>query len=150
MKAILFAVLAGVLWGVGEVFTRSVLHSKQVGPITAIAVRSSVALPLLWAAYAWAITRSGAETAGWWRTAETSTLMKLALGSGVCAGAAAMICFYIALSLGEVSRVKPIAFALAPAVAVILGWLVLGETMTLRKAVGVLLILGGVVTLTGR
>ena len=72
------------------------------------------------------------------------------LGSGVCAGAAGMICFYVALSLGEISKVKPIAFAVAPAIAVLLGWLVLGEAMTPRKAAGVLMILGGVVLLTGR
>ena len=45
MAAIVLAVLAGLAWGIGEVFTKSVLHSKQIGPITAIAVRSSVALP---------------------------------------------------------------------------------------------------------
>ena len=52
MKAILLAIGAGVCWGIGEVATRSVLHSGKVGPITAIAVRSTVALPLLWVAYA--------------------------------------------------------------------------------------------------
>ena len=60
-----------------------------------------------------------------------------------------MICFYAALSLGEVSRVKPIAFALAPATAVVLGWLVLKEGLTVQKALGVALILIGVLVLTG-
>jgi uncharacterized membrane protein len=60
----------------------------------------------------------------------------------------AMIFFYVALSLGEVSVVKPIAFSIAPAVGVLLGWLVLGESMDLRKAVAVGLIVAGVVILT--
>lgn len=149
MKAILFAALAGVCWGVGEVFTKSVLHTKQVGPITAIAVRSTVALPVIWAAYFLAMHWFRSEPAGWWSKAEPATLLKLVLGSGLVAGAAAMICFYTALSLGDVSTVKPIAFTLAPAVAVLLGWLVLHEAMTPRKAAGVALILAGVVVLAG-
>lgn len=148
MKAIIFAALAGLFWGVGELFTKSVLHSKQVGPLTALAVRSSVALPVLWVAYGVATHRLAAEPASWVH-ADRPVMLKLVLGSGLIAGAAAMVCFYVALSLGEISRVKPVAFALAPATAVVLGWLILGEPMGLKKAAGVLLILCGVVLLTG-
>ena len=59
-----------------------------------------------------------------------------------------MVCFYTALSLGEVSVVKPIAFSIAPAVGVLLGWLVLGESMDARKVLAVGLIVAGVVVLT--
>jgi transporter family protein len=150
MHAILFAVLAGLCWGIGELFTRSVLHSQQVGPLTAIAVRSTVALPLLWLFWF-------AATRGWFglrpepsiMQADRGTIAQLVLGSGIVAGAAAMIFFYTALSLGEISRVKPVAFALAPATAVILAWIFLGEGMTVRKAVAVAMILAGVVLLTG-
>lgn len=148
MKAALLAVLAGVCWGVGEVFTKSVLHTGRIGPVTAIAVRSTVALPVLWAAYILAMHVARTEPVDWLR-AGTPTLLKLVLGSGLVAGAAAMIFFYWALSLGDVSRIKPIAFALAPAIAVILGWLVLDEPMSTRKALGVALVLAGVITLTG-
>jgi uncharacterized membrane protein len=80
--------------------------------------------------------------------ADRATWFKLVLGSGLVAGAMAMIFFYVALSLGEVSVVKPIAFSIAPAVGVLLGWLVLGESMDARKALAVGLILAGVVILT--
>ncbi|MCW5775956.1 MAG: EamA family transporter [Phycisphaeraceae bacterium] len=149
MKAILFAALAGVCWGVGELFTKSVLHTGRVGPITAIAVRSTVALPVLWAAWFVAVRVLRAEPADWHR-AGVATLLKLALGSGLVAGAAAMIFFYAALHLGEISRVKPIAFALAPAVAAVLAVIVLHEPLTARKAGGVAAILLGIVLLTGR
>ncbi|TVS07721.1 MAG: hypothetical protein EA423_03400 [Phycisphaerales bacterium] len=150
MKAIVFAVLAGLCWGIGEVVTRAALHSKEVGPFAAIAVRSTVALPVIWLAYLGAVHvfASPSETPRWASTASAGTWAKLVLGSGLVAGAAAMIFFYIALSLGEVSRVKPVAFALAPATAVVLGWLALGETMTVRKAVAVLLILIGIYLLS--
>lgn len=149
MKAIILAVLAGLCWGIGELFTKSVLHSKQIGPITAITIRSTVALPILWAFYLLAFGSIHTEPRDWFRTADNAVIAKLVLGSGVIAGALAMLFFYLALSMGEVSRIKPIAFALAPATAVVLGWLFLGESMTARKAIAVLLILTGVVLLTG-
>ncbi|QKK07616.1 MAG: DMT family transporter [Planctomycetota bacterium] len=149
MKAILLATAAGLCWGIGELFTKSVLHTHKVGPVTAIAVRSTVALPVLWLAYYIAVHVSRAEPADW-RTAGTPTLLKLTLGSGLIAGAAAMICFYAALNVGEISRVKPIAFALAPAVASLLAIVVLHEPFTARKAFGIAAILLGVLLLTGK
>lgn len=149
MKAILLAVAAGLCWGVGELCTKSVLHSGKVGPITAVTIRSTVALPALWLAYVVAVHLLKAEPADW-RRADTATLLKLVLGSGLVAGAAAMICFYAALHAGEITRVKPIAFALAPAVASVLAFAVLHEPLTARKALGITTILAGVFLLTGK
>jgi transporter family protein len=148
MNAILIAVLAGLCWGVGEVFTKSALHTKQIGPLTAIALRSTIALPVLWLAYAIGVHGLKMEPQTWVK-AEPATLMKVILGSGLVAGAGGMICFYIALNLGEISRIKPIAFSIAPATAIVLGWLILREPMSIQKAFGVGLILAGVVLLTG-
>ncbi len=149
MKAILLAIAAGLCWGVGEVCARAVLHSGKFGPFSAIAIRSSVALPLIWIAYLVAARgiKSPGEQAPWGE-ADAKSWALLVIGSGVAAGAAAMIFFYAALSVGEISRVKPIAFALAPVTAVLLGWLVLGESMNPRKALAVGLIVAGVVLLT--
>lgn len=147
MKAILFAVLAGLCWGVGEVFTKAVLHTKQVGPLAAIALRSTVALPVIWAVYLIVGRSMRVEQTPWWQ-ASGGTLGKLMLGSGLAAGAGGMVFFYLALSFGEVGRVKPIAFALAPTVGLLLGWLVLGEEMTVRKAIAAGLIVLGVVLLS--
>lgn len=149
MYAILLAIAAGLCWGVGELFTRSALHSKQIGPLAAISLRSTIALPLLWLAYVLVTRTMQVERAGWLNTAQSATLWKVILGSGVIAGALGMIFFYCALNLAEASRVKPIAFSIAPATAVVLGWLVLHESMTWQKAAGVTLILAGVVLLTG-
>ena len=148
MKASLLALLAGVFWGVGEFFTKQVLHTHRVGPVTAIAVRSTVALPVLWAAYLLAVHARGAEPRDWTQ-AGTGTLLKLVLGSGLAAGAGGMLCFYGALNLGPISKVKPVAFTLAPVVGTLLGWMVLGETMSATKWVAVVMIVIGVVMLTG-
>ena len=147
MKAAMLAVLAGLCWGVGEFFTKQVLHTQRVGPITAIAVRSTVALPVLWAVYLLFVHTRAVEP-GDWTGAGTPALLKLVLGSGLVAGAGGMLCFYGALHLGPISKVKPIAFTLAPVVGTLLGWLFLGERMPPVKWLAVLLIVSGVVLLT--
>ncbi len=149
MNAVLLAIGAGLCWGVGELCTRAVLHTGKVGPLTAIAVRSAVALPIIIGAWliAQRVLKVESEPANW-TAAGAKPLSLLVLGSGLLAGAAAMILFYSALSLGEISRIKPIAFSIAPASAVLLGWLLLGEPMNARKGVAVALILAGVVLLT--
>jgi transporter family protein len=147
MKAAMLAVLAGLCWGVGEFFTKQVLHTQRVGPITAIAVRSTVALPVLWAVYFLFVHARAVEPRDW-TGAGTPALLKLVLGSGLVAGAGGMLCFYGALHLGPISKVKPIAFTLAPVVGTLLGWLFLGERMPPVKWLAVLLIVSGVVLLT--
>ena len=149
MKATLLAIGAGLCWGIGEVCTRSALHSGKLGPISAITIRSLVAIPLLLLAYL-AMTRgiAGLRQEPSLGQIDAANWTKVVLGSGLVAGALAMVLFYAALSLGEVSIVKPIAFAIAHSVGVLLGWLILGESMHARKAVAVLLIIGGVVLLT--
>lgn len=149
MKAILFAVLAGVCWGVGELFSKSVLHTGKIGPITVAAVRAAVALPALWIAYYWAVHVAKIEPADWTR-AGTGTLVKLVLGTGLVAGSLALIFFYAALNFGEISVVKPIAFALAPALAFALAVPLFGEAITAKKLLGVALIVVGVVLLSSR
>ena len=148
MKAIILAILAGLCWGIGEVFTRSVLHTGKIGPLTAIAVRTTVALPVLWLIYFIFVQGRRIEPTNWMRS-DWPTLLKLICGSGLIAGAGGMIFFYAALNLGEASRIKPIAFSIAPLMGVLLGWLILHEQMTLQKAIGAILILAGVVLLTG-
>ncbi len=150
MHPILLAVLAGLCWGIGELFTKSVLHTKQVGPMTAIMVRTAVALPVLILAWTAARYWLGApKEQPSLLDADRAVVLKLICGSGLVAGALAMVFFYWALSIGEISRIKPVAFAVAPATAVVLGSVVLGEAMDVRKGLGVALILCGVIVLTG-
>lgn len=145
--AILLAIAAGLCWGVGEVFTRQVLHSKEIGPFAALLVRTAVALPLIALAYL-AAAHSGllsSEIPGWRVNLSTANWLRLLLGSGLLAAALALVFFYAALSLGQVSVVKPIAFAVAPVTAVFLGALVLGEPLTIRKLIAIACIAVGIV-----
>jgi len=151
MNAVVFAVLAGLCWGVGEIFTKAALNTRQIGPMAVLLVRAAVTLPAALAAYLVAAHLIKSETASWWRTMDTSVWMKLVIGSGLMAGFAGVFFFYLGLASpgGDISRIRPIAFSLAPASAVILGWLVLGEPMSVRKGVAVVLIVAGIVMLTG-
>lgn len=144
---VLFAVLAGLCWGVGEVCARGVLHGGKIGPFLAVAIRSSVALPLIWLAFGAAHRVAPAASGRGLGALTTREWVLLLVGSGVVAGAAAMICFYISISLGEVSKMKPIAFTVAPVAAVILGAMFLGEALTVRKVVAVCLVITGVMLL---
>ena len=157
MAPIVFAILAGLCWGIGELAAKSALKSGEVGPMTAIAVRATIALPVIWAAWL-AATRGWLEPIGvsaarepsGWMQASPATWWKLALGAGVSAGALGLAFFYLGLSTGEVSRVKPVAFALAPTVAAVGAFVLLGEAFSAKKLVGLLLIVAGIVVLTTR
>lgn len=143
MPAILLAVAAGLCWAVGELCTKMVLSSGQIGPITAVTVRCAVALPIMLLVYLLAVPVLKTEPTGW-MSAKSDILVKLIVGSGVIAGAAALVFFYWGLKVGELSTVKPVAFTVAPAVAVLLAWGFLGEVPTTKKLVGVALVLVGV------
>lgn len=148
MPAVFFAIIAGLCWGIGEVCAKAVLHTGKIGPFAAVAIRTSLALPVLWIAF-WIANRTAPMRSG--RGVGQLNLREWTLllgGSGLIAGAFAMIAFYISISLGEVSKMKPIAFSIAPASAVLLGAMFLGESITAKKLVAVALILSGVLLLS--
>lgn len=147
MKAVIFAILSGLCFGIGEVCTKAVFNTKLVGPFTALFVRGLCMAAAMALAYVIAMHVVKSEPPRWWR-AETPTLLKLFLGTGLAAGVLGVLFLYLGLSVGEVSTVKPIAFVLAPATAVLIGWLVMGESMSFLKGLGVALILAGVVLVT--
>ncbi len=156
MAAILCAILAGLCWGVGEIFTKGAINTKEIGPLGTALIRAAVTLPLALAGFLVAHLVLKTEPQLWWKAADAggmkmSTWAKVILGSGVLAGFAGVFFFYIGLSLpgGDISKLRPIAFALAPATAVLLGWWLLGEEMTIKKGVAVVLIVIGIVMLAG-
>jgi len=151
MQAIILAILAGLCWGVGEIFTKAARNSRQIGPMGALLVRALVTLVPAAAAFLVASRLWGSEPFAFWRTLSGPVWAKLVIGSGLLAGFAGVFFFYWGLASpgGEISRIRPIAFSLAPATAVLLGWWLLGEEMTLRKGAAVVLIVVGIVLLTG-
>lgn len=149
MKAILFAVLAGLCWGVGEIFTKGAINSGKVGPFTALFVRSCVTLIPAAIVMLAATQALRTEPANWATGMGVRVWMMLIVGSGLLAGFAGVFFFYWGLGSpgGDISLLRPIAFGLSPLTAVILGWLVLGEEMTMRKAAASAMIIAGIALL---
>ncbi|MBD3264042.1 MAG: EamA family transporter [Candidatus Omnitrophica bacterium] len=67
----------------------------------------------------------------------------LLISGGFLASFVAQFCFYNSLKTGEVSRVVPVA-GMYPLVSFILGIMILGESVTLIKLFGVVLVVTGV------
>ena len=80
-----------------------------------------------------------------WMSAPAPIMARLLLGTTLLAGFGGVMFFYLGLTFGEVSLVKPVAFALAPAVASLVGWALLKESMPPQKIAGIVLLLVGLV-----
>ncbi|TVL98116.1 MAG: hypothetical protein CV082_01625 [Candidatus Brocadia sp. BL1] len=66
--------------------------------------------------------------------------------AGMLAGVVAQLVFYKALKTGEISRIIPVT-SCYPLFSFLLGWIFLGEEITVSKIAGMLLILGGILLL---
>jgi bacterial/archaeal transporter family protein len=104
----------------------------------ATAIRTSVVL-----IFAWAIALSLGSHSGLAHVDRRSWMFLMA--SGLATGLS-WICYFHALSLGEASKVAPID-KLSVVFVVLLAWPLLGETITLGKAAGALLIAAGAIIL---
>ena len=51
MQAILCAIAAGLCWGVGEIFTKAAINTKEIGPLGTVLLRAAVTLPLALVGY---------------------------------------------------------------------------------------------------
>ncbi len=134
MNAFLWAVLAGCVWGVVPILEKVGLN--RVEPFIGLFYRSLgvvIGIVLLGA-----FIVKPHEI----RSVDIKTALILTL-SGFLASYVAQIMFYHALKFGEVSRVVPVAGAF-PFIAFILGITILGESLTMIKAAGMLLIISGV------
>jgi transporter family protein len=110
----------------------------HVDPNLATAIRTSVVV-----VFAWTIALTLGSHAGLVHVGRRSWLFLVA--SGLATGLS-WICYFRALSLGEASKVAPID-KLSVVFVVLLAWPLLGETITLPKVAGVVLIAAGAILL---
>jgi transporter family protein len=114
------------------------LGVANVDPNLATAVRTSVVV-----LFAWTIALSLGTHAGLAHIDRRSWLFLAA--SGIATGLS-WICYFRALSLGEASQVAPVD-KLSVVFVVLLAWPILGESITVQKLAGVLLIAAGAIVL---
>jgi transporter family protein len=139
MKAQLLALLTAAAWGIGGYFEKKGLHLGGLSPQMGITIRTAVALVVL-----------GAVSFPQWKTlpqAGTKSILMMVIGGGVVAGSIGMLCYYAAIKGAPLNQVMPIAFT-SPLFGVLMGIIFGGEPLTWKVAVGSILTIAGIVTLT--
>ncbi len=139
MNPQLLALFTAIAWGVGGFFEKKGLHLGHLSPQMGITIRTAVALIIL-----------GAASFPQWKTvtqAGPKPLLMMVLGGGILAGSVGMLCFYAAIKGAPLTRVMPIAFT-SPLFGALMGILFGGEPLTWKTALGMLLTIGGIITLT--
>jgi transporter family protein len=125
----LFAALTAILAKVGV---------ADVNPNLATAIRTTVILVITWG-----LTFATTGKADW--SALTSRAWIFLTVSGVMTGLS-WLCYFRALKLGDVAKVAPVD-KLSVAIAIILAVIFLGERLKMQEAIGVTLIVLGVVVM---
>ncbi len=132
----MYALLSAFFAALTAIFAK--IGIKGVDTDLATAIRTIVILILAWGI---AFFRGGAATI---HTLTKQNIIFLCL-SGVATGLS-WIFYFKALQMGEVSKVAPVD-KMSVAIAIILAVIFLGEPLTLKTAVGALLIIGGSIVL---
>ncbi len=139
MKAQFFALITAIAWGVGGYLEKKGLHLGNLSPQVGITIRTFIALLIL-AAVSYPQWKSIGQ-------AGSKALIYMIVGGGVVAGAVGMLCFYMAIKGAALSKVMPIAFT-SPLFGALMGIIFSGEPITLKNTIGILLTVGGIITLT--
>ncbi|MBI3578409.1 MAG: EamA family transporter [Ignavibacteriales bacterium] len=136
---ILYAMLAGIAWGLGGYFEKAGLRTLGLPPIAGITLRTLVALVVL-----------GLLSIPAWKSISNSTDVKawlmIIIGGGILAGSLGMWSFYSALSISENLGVTlAIAFSFSPIAGTIFGLIRGDQQLDLKSGLGLLAIIIGIV-----
>jgi transporter family protein len=137
----LYAILAGVAWGVGGYFEKMGLHALRIPPIVGITLRTLVALVILALVSipAWKSVALQGQARYW---------LMIAIGGGLVAGSLGMWSFYSALARSEnLGITLAMAFAFAPLAGTVLGLARRDQHMDLKVGVGLAAMIAGLVLL---
>lgn len=139
MRAEIYALLTAVAWGVGGYYEKRGLHLGHLSPQVGITIRTAIALLIL-----------AIASYPQWRTIQTAgskALLNIIIGGGVVAGAAGMLCFYMAIKGAPLNRVMPIAFT-SPLFGALMGVIVGGESLSVKGVIGAVMTISGIFLLT--
>lgn len=138
-SGILFSIITIFCWG-GASFVDKIALTGKLSPAFGVAFRSIVVASFILPYFLVQLTR------GELAKIELRSLGFVAL-SGLLASLIGQWALYSALKGNEVSRVVPVC-STYPVVAAILGFVLMGEAMTIPKVAGLVMVTGGVVLLT--
>jgi transporter family protein len=132
----IYALLSALFAALTAIFAK--IGIKGVDTDLATAIRTVIILILAWAIV---LFRGSAQGVG----GLTKINWTFLILSG-CATGLSWICYFRALQLGKVSQVAPVD-KLSVALAIALSVIFLGEPLTMKNAVGAVLIIGGTLVL---
>ena len=139
MNPQLLALITAMAWGIGGYFEKKGLHLGGLSPQMGITIRTAVALLVL-----------GAVSFPQWKTLPqvgTKAILMMVIGGGIVAGSIGMLCYYAAIKGAPLNQVMPIAFT-SPLFGALMGIIFGGEPLTWKAAIGTLLTIAGIITLT--
>jgi uncharacterized membrane protein len=137
----LYAIVAGVAWGVGGYFEKMGLQQMRIPPILGITIRTLVALVILGAISLPVWKGVGAQS-------DAMSWIMIVVGGGLVAGALGMWSFYSALAKSEnLGITLAMAFAFAPLAGTVLGLARGDQRMDIRIGLGLVAMLVGLVLL---
>ncbi|MDZ7844246.1 MAG: EamA family transporter [Anaerolineales bacterium] len=136
---IVYAVIAGVSWGLGGFFEKAGLQLLKLPPIAGITLRTVVALVIL-----------GSLSLSAWRQIEDPSNVKawvmIVVGGGIIAGSLGMWSFYSSLSLTEnLGITLAVAFAFSPITGTLVGMVTGSQKMDLKIGLGMIAIIAGII-----
>jgi transporter family protein len=137
----LYAIVAGVAWGVGGYFEKMGLQQMRIPSILGITIRTMVALVILGliSVPVWKSVGGQSDLRSW---------IMIIIGGGVVAGALGMWSFYSALAKSEnLGITLATAFAFAPLAGTLLGLVRGDQRMDVKIGVGLLAMGVGLVLL---
>jgi transporter family protein len=132
----IYALLSALFAALTAIFAK--IGIKGVDTDLATGIRTVIILILAWAIVLFKGTHGGISTL-------SKTNWTFLILSGFATGLS-WICYFRALQLGKVSQVAPVD-KLSVALAIALSVVFLGEPLTLKNAIGALLIIGGTIVL---
>lgn len=132
----IYALLSALFAALTAIFAK--VGIKGVDTDLATAIRTVVILIIAWGI---AFFRGGTST---FNTLTKQNFIFLIL-SGIATGLS-WVFYFKALQLGKVSQVAPVD-KLSVAIAIILAMVFLGETLTVKTAIGAIMIIGGTIIL---
>lgn len=137
-RAFFFAILTSLIWGFAPAFEKYGLAGR-IDPFLGVVIRT---IPIAVISLAGLIFMGRVGSIA---TVDAKSAFFIIAG-GIIAGLLGQLAFYSALKSGEASVVVPIT-ATYPLVAFVVSMVFLGESFTWQKAIGIFLVVGGVIML---
>lgn len=146
--ALMFCLVAVIAWGLGAVADKVLMGDKGLSPWTAVMLKMILATIII-SIYAFA-TGSMTEIRDMAQMppAQLWTIIGALVGTAMLATVVGQLSYYSALQTADASRVVPLT-STYPLVGALLAVAFLGESVTAPKVAGAVLIVVGIILLSG-